>query len=210
MSGSELAERQTANFKQKIAAKLGPAGVFLQGFLEEPRMVGSIIPSSRATIKAMLSRVQWDRCEVFVEYGPGVGTFCRPVLERLRRDGTLIVIDTNPLYIDYLQKTIRDSRFHAVLGSAADVEEIVRSLGHDGADYVLSGLPFSTLPDGVGPAIAAATYRVVRAGGAFLTYQFSAVARDLTARHFPRVDTGFVWWNIPPCLLAWGWKDAEG
>ena len=53
---------------------------------------------------------------------------------------------------------------------------------------------------------AAATHRVVRPGGAFLTYQFSAVARDLTARHFGRVETGFAWWNIPPCLLAWGWQ----
>ena len=117
-----------------------------------------------------------------------------------------MVIDTNPLFIDYLKKTIRDSRFHPVLGSAEDVEAIVRSLGHDHADYVLSGLPFSTLPEGVGPAIAAATHRVIRPGGAFLTYQFSAVARDLTARHFDRVDTGMTWLNIPPCLLAWGWK----
>jgi phospholipid N-methyltransferase len=100
-----------------------------------------------------------------------------------------------------------ETKIHAVLGSAEDVEEIVRSIGHEQADYVLSGLPFSTLPPGVGPAIAAATYRVIRSGGAFLTYQFSAVARDLTARHFERVDTGFTWLNIPPCLLAWGWKD---
>jgi len=204
---SELAgERRGVKLKRKIAEALGPAGVFFQGFLEHPRMVGSIIPSSRATIDKMLAPVKWDECKLFVEYGPGVGTFCRPVLDRLPRDGELIVIDTNPLYIDYLKRTIRDSRFHAVLGSAEDVEAIVKSLGHDHADYVLSGLPFSTLPEGVGPAIAAATHRVIRPGGAFLTYQFSTVARDLTARHFRQVDTGFAWFNVPPCLLAWGWK----
>jgi phospholipid N-methyltransferase len=136
-----------------------------------------------------------------------VGTFCRPILDRLRRDGELIVIDTNPLFIDYLKRTIRDSRFHAVLGSAEDVEEIVRAHGHDHADYVVSGLPFSTLPEGVGPAIAEATHRVLRPGGAFLTYQFSNTARDLTARSFARVETGFEWLNVLPCRLAWGWKD---
>ena len=172
-------------------------------------MVGSIIPSSRYAIAAMLKPVDWARCQLFVEYGPGVGTFCRPVLDRLPRDGALIVIDTNPLYIEYLQNTIHDSRFTAVLGSAADVEEIVASCGHEKADYVLSGLPFSTLPEGVGPAIVAATARVVRKGGAFMTYQFSSVAKDLTERHFPRVDTGFTVANIPPCLLAWGWQDGE-
>ena len=207
MDGSELAgERRGATLSRRVTRALGPAGVFFQGFLEQPRMVGSIIPSSGHTIRKMLAPVKWDECKVFVEYGPGVGTFCRPVLDRLPRDGSLVVIDTNPLYIDYLKRTIGDSRFHPVLGSAADVEEILAALGHDKADYVLSGLPFSTLPEGVGPAIAAATYRVIRSGGAFLTYQFSTVARDLTARHFERVDTGFTWLNIPPCLLAWGWK----
>jgi phospholipid N-methyltransferase len=207
MNGSELAqERRGSALLKRVSRALGPAGVFFQGFLEHPRMVGSIIPSSRSTIDKMLSPVKWDECKLFVEYGPGVGTFCRPVLDRLPRGGELVVIDTNPLFIDYLQKTIRDSRFHAVLGSAEDVEAIVRSLGHEQADYVLSGLPFSTLPEGVGPAIAAATWRVIREGGAFLTYQFSATARDLTARHFGRVDTGMTWLNIPPCLLAWGWK----
>lgn len=207
MNGSELAEeRRSARLMRRVSRALGPAGVFFQGFLEHPRMVGSIIPSSRSTIEKMLAPVNWDECKLFVEYGPGVGTFCQPVLDRLPRDGELLVIDTNPLFIDYLKKTIGDSRFHPVLGSAEDVEEIVRSLGHEQADYVLSGLPFSTLPEGVGPAIAAATHRVIRPGGAFLTYQFSAVARDLTARYFDRVETGMTWLNVPPCLLAWGWK----
>jgi len=206
MNGNELAGERRRGLMERVKRSLGPAGVFFQGFLEHPRMVGSIIPSSRSTIDKMLAPVKWDECKLFVEYGPGVGTFCRPVLDRLPRGGELLVIDTNPLFIDYLEHEIRDSRFHPVLGSAEDVEAIVRSLGHEHADYVLSGLPFSTLPDGVGPAIAAATHRVVRPGGAFLTYQFSTVARDLTARHFEQVDTGLTWLNIPPCLLAWGWK----
>ena len=208
MSGYELTrERKSDKLKRKLREFLGPWGVFIQGFIEHPVMVGSIIPSSGFTIKKMLAPVKWDECQLFVEYGPGVGTFCRPVLDRLPRDGMLIVIDTNPLFIDYLNRTIGDSRFVAVHGSAEDVEEIVRAHGHDHADYVLSGLPFSTLPDGVGPRIAAATERVIRPGGAFLTYQFSKAARNLTARYFGRVDDGFELLNILPCRLAWGWKD---
>ena len=212
MTSSELArEAWTRRVRRRISSRMGAWGVFFEGFLEHPVMVGSIIPSSRFTIEKMLAPVKWDECKLFVEYGPGVGTFCRPVLDRLRRDGQLIVIDTNPLYIDYLRATITDSRFSAVLGSAADVEDIVAGFGHDHADYVLSGLPFSTLPDGIGPAIAAATHRVLRPGGAFLVYQFSAKARDFMAKHFTRIDAGFELLNILPCRLFWGWKDrAEG
>lgn len=208
MTSTELVhEPMPQRVKRKIKRILGPWGVFLQGFLEHPVMVGSIIPSSRFTIAKMLAPVKWQECKLFVEYGPGVGTFCRPVLERLPRDGQLIVIDTNPLFIDYLKATISDSRFVPVLGSAADVEAIVRAHGHDHADYVLSGLPFSTLPDGIGPAIASATHRVLRPGGAFLVYQFSAKARDFMARHFTHIDAGYEPLNVLPCKLFWGWKD---
>ena len=203
LAGEALPQKLKHRFKRM----LGPWGVFFEGFVRHPVMVGSIIPSSDRTIAKMLGPVNWDECRLFVEYGPGVGTFCRPVLDRLRRDGALIVIDTNPLYIDYLRATIVDSRFTAVLGSAADVENIVRAHGHDHADYVLSGLPFSTLPDGVGPAIAAATWRVLRPGGAFLVYQFTAKARTLMERHFARIDRGFEFWNVLPAVLFWGWKD---
>lgn len=210
MTSSELArENLPLKLKRRVKRMLGPWGIFIEGFLRHPVMVGSIIPSSRFTVNKMLGPVNWDECRLFVEYGPGVGTFCRPVLERLRRDGQLIVIDTNPLYIDYLRRTISDSRFTAVLGSAADVEAIVRAHGHDHADYVLSGLPFSTLPEGVGPAIADATHRVLRPGGAFLVYQFTARARDFMARHFTRIDNGFEWLNVMPCFLFWGWKDPS-
>lgn len=210
MTSTELArEPLTQKLKRSIKRSLGPWGVFFEGFLRHPVMVGSIIPSSRFTINRMLGPVDWDNCKLFVEYGPGVGTFCRPILDRLPRDGALIVIDTNPLFIDYLRKTISDSRFTAVLGSAADVEEIARAHGHEKADYVLSGLPFSTLPDGVGPAIAAATYRVIRKGGAFLVYQFTPKARDFMARHFKRIDDGMEPLNVPPCFVFWGWKDED-
>ncbi len=203
-----VAALRRIGFAERMSRVFGQWGVFFRGFVDEPRMVGSIIPSSRFTVDKMLGPVDWTACELFVEYGPGVGTFCRPVLDRLRRDGTLIVIDTNPLYINYLKHAIGDSRFHAVLGSAEDVEGIVRAHGFTHADYVLSGLPFSTLPAGVGPEIAAATYRVLRPGGAFLVYQFSARARDFMARHFRRIDCGFEWRNVLPCQLFWGWKDA--
>nr|WP_233548277.1 methyltransferase domain-containing protein [Aurantiacibacter zhengii] len=192
-----------------ISRFLSPFAVFFRGFLEHPGMVGSIIPSSRVTIDAMLDRVDWKNCKLFVEYGPGVGTFCPHILDRLPPGGQLLVIDTNPRFIEYLRETIDDNRFHAVLGSASDVEKYVSQLGHDNADYVLSGLPFSSLPEDVATSIVEATQRVIRPGGAFLTYQFRPTAKELTEEHFDRVDTGYVWRNVPPCLLVWGWKTGE-
>ncbi|MDB5685491.1 MAG: Phospholipid N-methyltransferase [Rhizorhabdus sp.] len=186
-----------------------PFALFFREFLRHPVMIGSIIPSSRRTIDHMLSRVDWAATKVFVEYGPGVGTFCGTILDHLAPDATLIVIDTNPAFVDYLRRKFKDPRFVAVLGSAADVNEILTSHGHEKADYILSGLPFSTLPPGVGPAIAQATQRALRIGGAFLVYQYSPYILRLTEPLFPRIEHAYELWNIPPCHLYWAWKDAE-
>src|SRR4051812_41221313 len=183
-----------------------PQWQFLRGFLKNPVMVGSIIPSSRVLIDKMLDPVDWENTRLFVEYGPGVGTFTRPILDRLRPDATLLTIDTNPDFTGYLKRAIDDPRLVAVTVSVADVKKILaeRSLGE--ADYVVSGLPFSTLPPGVGDAIAEATAKVIRPGGAFLVYQFSPKVRDFIAPYFAPIKRGFEWVNVPPATLFWAYK----
>jgi phospholipid N-methyltransferase len=71
---------------------------------------------------------------------------------------------------------------------------------------VLSGLPFSTLPPGVGDDIAEATANVIRPGGAFLVYQFSPKVRDFIQPHFAPIKRGFEWINVPPATLFWAYK----
>ena len=208
MTSSTLAKTTAFDrIKNRASRFFGPWGVFFKGFVKHAVMVGSIIPSSSKTMKKMLAPVDWENTKLFVEYGPGIGTFCQPVLDRMRADATLLVIDLNEDFIEYLRKTIRDSRFIAVHGSAADVNEIIGNFGFEHADYVLSGLPFSTLPNDLGPVIAAETAKAIRPGGAFLVYQFRARARDFMAPHFRNIDNGYELWNVLPCHLFWGWKD---
>ena len=186
-----------------------PRWQFLRGFIKHPVMVGSIIPSSDRLIAKMLAPVDWGATKLFVEYGPGVGTFTRPILDALGPDARLIAIDTNAEFIDFLRADIDDPRLIAVAGSAADVEKIVAAHGFAHADYVLSGLPFSTLPPGVGEAIGAATGRVIRNGGAFLVYQFSPKVRDFIAPFFERIERGFEWVNVPPATLFWAYRERS-
>lgn len=209
--GDLMAERSldggvTSRSARKTAS---PMALFFREFLRHPAMIGSIIPSSRRTIEAMLSDVRWEETRLFVEYGPGVGTFCDTILERLAPEATLLVIDTNPAFIDYLRRRYTDSRFIAVHGSAADVGDIITAHGFDSADYVLSGLPFSTLPAGVGARIAEQTFEALSPGGSFLIYQYSPYALRLLAPHFPRVDRAFEWLNIPPCHILKARKPLE-
>jgi len=186
-----------------------PRWQFLRGFLKNPVMVGSVIPSSRVLIDRMLEPVDWANTQLFVEYGPGVGTFTRPVLERLAPDARLVTIDTNADFTRYLKQSIDDPRLIAVTGSAADVEKILAERQLGAADYVLSGLPFSTLPPGVGDAIADATAEVIRPGGAFLVYQFSPKVLNFIKPYFASIKRGFEWVNVPPATLFWAYKGEQ-
>ncbi|HEY8591956.1 MAG TPA: methyltransferase domain-containing protein [Sphingomicrobium sp.] len=169
-------------------------------------MVGSIIPSSRILIEKMLKPVDWENAKLFVEYGPGVGTFTRPILEKLGPDAKLVTVDTNADFTRYLEHSIDDPRLVTVTGSAADIEKILKERKLGAADYVLSGLPFSTLPPGVGDAIAKATSKVIRPGGAFLVYQFSPKVLDFIKPYFDDIKRGFEWINVPPATLFWAYK----
>jgi phospholipid N-methyltransferase len=205
MSGSLEEARTSRRFARKGSGS--PLWHFLLGFIKHPMMVGSVIPSSKAMVDKMLAPVDWANCKLFVEYGPGVGTFTEHVLRHMAPDATLIAIDLNPDFVRYLRGKFTDSRLFPVTGSATDVRQIIADCGFDHADYVLSGLPFSTLPAGAGPKIAEQTHAVLRPGGAFLVYQVKRRASDYMAVHFERIDKGYEWANVPPCHLFWGWKD---
>jgi phospholipid N-methyltransferase len=206
MPSSPLAFARTIGRARHIPS---PWAKFLAEFIRHPGMIGSAVPSSRQLIDRMLAPIDWATVETFVEYGPGVGPFCRPILDRLSRDATYIAIDTNPDFVDYLRRAVIDPRFHAVHGSAADVASILASHGRETADYVLSGIPFSTLPAGVGERIVEETHRAVRPGGAFLAYQTSSRVLRLLSPVFPRIDSAMAWWNVPPARLYWAWKDSR-
>jgi phospholipid N-methyltransferase len=181
--------------------------MFFRQFVKHPGMIGSVIPSSPMLVNTILDEVDWASTRLFVEYGPGVGTFTHSILERLPAGATLLAIDINLDFVSYLDSEIADPRFRAVHGSAADVRRFVAEAGYRQADYVLSGLPFSTLPDGVGEAICAETRAVLRPGGEFLIYQYSRFVHQLLGPLFGRIGEQVEWFNIPPCRIFRAMKD---
>jgi phospholipid N-methyltransferase len=172
--------------------------LFAHNFLKHPRMLGSLIPSSRFLIDKVLARVDWKRAKVVVEYGPGVGNFTAAILRRMSPDATLVVIETNEDFIQFLHDSVDDPRLHVVHGSAADVGRVLSDLGLDGADYVISGIPFTTLPPEVREQVLHETHAALRPGGAFLVYQFTRSVLPDLRRVFGAVQRGFVPLNILP------------
>ena len=175
--------------------------LFARNFFRHPRMLGSIVPSSRFLIKQLLQPINWARALVIVEYGPGVGGITAEVLRHMRPDATLIAIEMNPDFVKYLRGAFTDERLRVVEGSAVSVDDILRRFGYARANYIISGIPFSTIPAPLRERILRKTCDVLEPGGAFLVYQFSTrVLQDLK-RVFGYVGRRFEPLNVLPAHL---------
>jgi phospholipid N-methyltransferase len=198
--GSTEAGHDMSN-NQRMPARPASRLLFARNFFRHPRMLGSIVPSSRFLIRQLLKPVDWSQARVIVEYGPGVGVITSEVLRRMRPDAMLIAIETNRDFVKYLRSSISDERLHVVEASAESVDEILRRYGQSNASYVISGIPFSTISAPVRENILLKTCEVLRPGGSFLVYQFSShVLQDLR-RIFRYVRRQFEPLNVLPAHL---------
>ena len=183
------------------ATRDGRVLLFARNFFRHPLMLGSIVPSSRFLIRELLNPVDWTRARVIVEYGPGVGDITAEVLRRMRPDALLIAIEMNPDFVSYLRGALTDARLRVVEGSAESVEEILGRFGQQQADYIISGIPFSTIPAPLRERILRRTRAALAPGGAFLLYQFSTRVLEDLKRIFGYVGRKFEPLNVLPAHL---------
>lgn len=181
--------------------RIGDLLLFARNFFRHPRMLGSIIPSSRFLIRQLLQPVDWAAARVIVEYGPGVGSITAEILQKMRPDALLIAIETNSDFVKFLRSSFPDRRLCVMEGSAESVDEILRQQGHEHADYIISGIPFSTIPAHLRERILLKTFGALAPGGSFLVYQFSTRVLPDLQRIFHYVKRRFEPLNVLPAHL---------
>jgi phospholipid N-methyltransferase len=164
-------------------------------------MLGSVFPSSRFLIQRILDRIDWVAARVVVEYGPGVGNVSQELLRRLRPDGRLILIEMNAEFVGLLRRRFVDPRVTVVHGSAADVRRILKLCKLGGADYVVSGIPYSTIPVELRRRILRESRAVVSERGEVIVYQFMRTILPQLRNCFGRVEEEFEALNIPPARV---------
>ena len=175
--------------------------LFARNFFKYPFMLGSVIPSSPFLVKDLMSQVDWDRARVLVEYGPGVGTFTREILRRMRPDAVLVAIELNTDFVEYLSDRVRDPRFRVVQGSAARVRSILAEQNLAAADYIISGLPYLNMTDSLRREILQESRLALKAEGSMLLFQYTRTLLPYLESSFSSVKLNFQLFNILPALI---------
>jgi len=176
---------------------------YIKNFLRD-QDVAAIAPSSSFLVKRVCKWIDFEKPAVIVEYGPGNGVFSEYMLERMTDDSTLVLIESNPDFVEMLRQTMADDpRVLVVQDRAQRVDEILREHDIPEADYVVSGIPFSFLDDETTDQLLRTTREVLVEGGTFLVYQnYNHMEAPLRV-HFSEVTKEREFLNIPPTMHAY-------
>ena len=177
---------------------------FFQGFLKHPKTVGSIIPSSRFLERRVIRAADVARARLVVELGPGTGGTTRALLRAMAPDATLLSVEINPDFVGILRR-LGDPRLVVHRGSAADLPAILEEHGLPAPDVVVSGIPFSTMPESLGLAVLRGAWAALPPGGAFVAYQVRDRVETLGRRVMGRADVQLELRNVPP-MRVYRWE----
>jgi phospholipid N-methyltransferase len=119
----------------------------------------------------------------------------------MRPDAVLVALETNTDFVRFLRGRLRDDRLHVIHGSAADAAGVLKELKLGRADYVISGIPYTTMPPDTRESILRTTHAVLDPNGAFLVYQFTRTVLPYLQQVFDSVCQDFEPLNVMPARL---------
>lgn len=175
---------------------------FLREYIIAPNTIGAVAPSSRHLAAAMAASIDFDKARCIVEYGAGTGVFTREVAARKRPGTAMIVIEQNDRFYEILRKQFQGIAGVALIhGDAGNVCGYLKEQGFQYADYIISGLPFTSLPEQVSRRILSQTQNAIGAEGVFTTFQYTLLRKQFLEEYFHIRKIGRIWRNLPPAYV---------
>ena len=176
-------------------------GIFAE-FLKHPRKIGAIAPSGKHLSAKMMMPIDFTSANVIIEYGPGTGSFTKELIARRKSDTVLILIEQNKAFCEQLTASYGDlPNLFITHGSAMNVGQYLEARGVHSADYIVSGLPFASLPATVSDNILNATKLALGQEGKFITFQYSLVKKKYMEKYFQMIHCWRVIKNLPPAYV---------
>ncbi len=192
--------RRGSQLRKALAEKFDDELKFFKGWIDKPKAVGSIIPTSSIAARRMASVVNPDSGLPVLEVGPGTGVITRQILARGVPAEKLYLVEYSADFVRHLRRN-----FPGVNIIEGDAFNIGHALGHDVPkqfDSVVSGVPLLNFPVQQRVAFVESLLDRIPAGRPIMQLTYgpkSPVPPGLGNYTVERFD--FVIRNIPPTLL---------
>ena len=178
------------------------SALFFKRFLQRPFQIASIVPSSKALVERVASKMDFSQPRVIAEYGPGEGVHSREIARRMSPGSHLLLFELDPALSRALERQFAGDRcVHVVHGDAARLPQELERRGFASCDYILSGIPFSILKIDKKRALLRKTYDALAPGGSFVIYQVTNELKQ-HATLFEHAESEYFLQNIPPMFIT--------
>lgn len=181
---------------------------FFKQFVQAPREVGAVAPSSRILADRVTEAARIRSADTVVEWGCGTGAITEVVLEKLRPSATFFAMEISTEFCETMGRRFPDVVVHQ--DSAANTRAYLEQRGLAHCDSIVSGLPWASFTPELQDELIRAMVDVLRPGGHFVTYTYIMSPfipagrrfRERLGKSFRLFDvTPLVWRNVPPAYV---------
>jgi len=206
-----------------MSSGLSEYRLFLQEFVRRYHTTGAVLPSGRALAGALCRHVgTGDAPQRILEVGPGTGAVTSTLVQRLRPQDRLYLIEVNESFVTCLRDALQTKPDYRAVADRVDlVHGRLEDLAGEGTyDVIVSGLPLNNFAVDDVRTILTRFSRLARPGGVLSFFEYIAIrsvktvvsgradrerlrgitallGETLTGREFKR---DWIWPNVPP---AW-------
>ncbi|PPA69407.1 class I SAM-dependent methyltransferase [Jeotgalibacillus proteolyticus] len=175
---------------------------FLQQYFFAPRKIGAILPSSGYLAKTMVETIDFSSANYIVELGAGTGVFTDKILQYRESDTLVILFENNTMFYEMLNEKYKsESNFIIINDTAESIDKYIKKYKIPSIDYVISGLPFASLPENVSSVILDKTRSLLKNDGTFITFQYTLLKKEMFNQYFEQIDIKREYRNAPPAFV---------
>lgn len=184
---------------------------FLQAFFKNPLKVGAITPSSPDLAQKMLEDICPGRDSVILELGVGTGAITKFIRRRVKNGRSYLGIELDRNLVRSLNRKFPDLKI--IRGNACQSFLLHRRSGLGEVKYIISCLPFVSIPNEVVRRILGEIDKFMDRGCLFRTFQYAhgyylpsaiKLREHMRKRYGPAEKSPLIVKNVPPAYtLTW-------
>ena len=184
---------------------------FLQAFIKNPLKVGAITPSSPELAREMLRGIEADENNIILELGVGTGAITKFIEEIVPDDKSYLGVEIDRSLVNSLN--VKFPQMKIMRGNACELVKLHNRSNLGKVSYIISCLPFVSIPNDVGEKILSEIERFMEQGCLFRTFQYAHgyyMPSAIKLREFMRKRYGkshksqLIVKNVPPAyVLTW-------
>ncbi|WP_336790286.1 class I SAM-dependent methyltransferase [Paenibacillus sp. MMO-177] len=172
--------------------------LFLKKYIQDPKYVGSLVPSSRFLAKRMLDQVSWEHTKTVIELGSGTGAISRLLAKRLTPKTKVMIFEKDEQMRGRIKNDYPD---WICEGDALQLLWQLEKHNMQKVDCIFSGLPFFNFSADMRLHLIRQCIAALKPGGLLIAFQYSLQMRRLLSEYFEIERISLVPLNFPPAFV---------